>query len=116
MQPRFTATIIGLVHLVGCPTHASAPSEAIYYFDSKRPPLIELFTWDEKKHWQLHSVKFDSDGDWALDTTMDLSTDLTGLNAADREAWRKRDEQFGGVTRDGVRFVPFDKQRRNTIR
>jgi hypothetical protein len=39
--------------------------EVILYFDSKRPPIIETYSFDGE--WELFKVDFDSDGDWALD-------------------------------------------------
>jgi hypothetical protein len=90
--------------------------ETITYFNPERPPVIEVYQWDEKLHWQLYSVVFDSDGDWALDTTMYLLSNIDGLSAEQKEVVRKRDEVYHIVTRDGARFAPHDEERKNLTR
>lgn len=83
--------------------------EVIYYFDPDRPPVIEHYDWDEKKHWVLIGVTFDSDGDWALDTGMYYWLLGKKMTQKEKEALHKLDEKTHSYQVDGAHFSPFSE-------
>ena len=111
------STVPIIVFGIGVLSHCAALDiseyriEYIHYFDPERPPVIETYIWDEKKHWRLRRVVFDSDGDWALDMSMHFKEpDGRKLTAEQLEMRRKRDEETHSIRKDGVLLQPlFDK-------
>ena len=91
----------------------SNEQEFIYFFDPARPPVIERYVWDEKKHWGLISVDFDSDGDWALDTAMHFWRIGEKLTKKEMESLQKRAEKNHGAVDHGALFTPFFEERKN---
>ena len=88
--------------------------EYIHYLDPERPPVIETYIWDEKEHWRLRRVIFDSDGDWALDMSMHfLDPDRRKLTAEQLEMRRKRDEETHSIRKDGVLLQPLFDEYKN---
>lgn len=89
--------------------------EQIYYFDPARPPVIEVSQW-KPEGWELCWVKYDSDGDWALDAAMHFWKEPKDLSEAEKNARRKRWERLRAIQKDGVLFIPFDETRKNLLR
>ena len=82
-------------------------TECIYYFDESRPPVVEVYKWDEKKHWVLYSVKFDSDGDWYLDSSMYFIGKQERLTKRELATQKARDEEEHAIRKGGVKIAPF---------
>jgi hypothetical protein len=72
---RLLYTILFLSAVALCTEFARAHPddgyrEVITYYDPGRPPIIEWYRENDDKRWELISVWFDLDGDWALDALL----------------------------------------------